>query len=277
MRHWSLKDLNHDISFNWTMEGNLPLKNKDLITDFPILDKERVDQLEALQKKLKCRFKNLHLLNTTLTHKSFANESKDRNVLIDDNERLEFLGDAILSYIITDSLLERFPNHTEGMLSKLRAHLVSENVLSSIAMKYRLGEYLLLGKGEENTGGRFKKSILANCFEALLAGIYMDQGLEITRNFITKSFQPFIDELSQNNFVPDFKTILQEYAQGALNCTPSYQVTSQNGLDHEKVFEVTLIINKKTYGMGEGRSKKEAEQKAACEALRNMKIDGLKF
>ena len=250
--------------------------DKKFINDLPI-DRFRTNRLEVLQKNIKCKFKNLLFLNQALTHKSYANESKDRNLLIEDNERLEFLGDAILGYIITDFLIEKFPNHTEGMLSKLRAHIVSENILASIAGQNKLGDYLLLGKGEENTGGRSKKSILANTLEALLAGIYLDQGLGAVKKFIVWNFQPYIDEADQNNFIPDFKTILQEYSQGKLSCTPIYRVTGQNGLDHEKVFEVKLVINKKTYGVGEGRSKKEAEQKAAHQALKNMRVDGVNF
>lgn len=249
-------------------------KLKDFESEYYPLDEQRIIQLKSLQKIIRCNFKNLAFLNQALTHKSYANESKDKNIIVEDNERLEFLGDAVLGYVITDLLMNTFPEYTEGMLSKLRAHVVSENILASISIQTKLGEYLLLGRGEESTGGRAKKSILADCFEALLAGIYLDQGLEAVRRFIIRKFSPYVEEASQKNFIPDFKTILQEYAQGKLNCTPTYRVTGQNGLDHEKVFEVKLLINKKTYGTGEGRSKKEAEQQAAYQALKSMNIEG---
>jgi len=241
------------------------------------MDEERINRLKELQQSIGCQFKNLAILNQALTHKSYANEAKDRNLFIEDNERLEFLGDAILSYVITEFIMEKFPEYTEGMLSRLRAHLVSETILASIASKNSLGNYLLLGKGEEISGGRLKKSILADCLEALFAGIYLDQGLDAVREFIIKNFHPYIEETTQKNFIPDFKSILQEYVQGKLNCTPIYRVTSQNGLDHEKIFEVKLTIDQTTYGIGEGRSKKEAEQKAAYHALKKMNIDGLDF
>jgi ribonuclease-3 len=241
------------------------------------MDEERINRLQEFQSNIQCRFNNPAILNQSLTHKSYANEAKDRNLLIEDNERMEFLGDAILCYVMTDFIMEKFPEYTEGMLSKLRAHLVSENILASIAIKSNVGNYLLLGKGEESSGGRSKKSILADCMEALFAGIYLDQGLESVRNFIIQNFLPYIEEATQRNFIPDFKTILQEYAQGKLNCTPIYRVTNQNGLDHEKIFEVRLTIDQTTYGTGEGRSKKEAEQKAAYHALKKINIDGLDF
>lgn len=257
------------------MENIVKKKKKTPATIIHSMSEERIKELSPLQQKLKYEFHNISFLNNALTHKSFANESKDKKLYIEDNERLEFLGDAILGYIITDFLMEKFPNYSEGMLSKLRAHVVSENILAPIASNNDLGNYILLGKGEENSGGRLKKSILANCFEALIAGIYLDRGLEAVRKFVIQNVKPFIEEANKKDFIPDFKTLVQEYSQGKLNCTPIYRVTGQNGLDHEKIFEVKLIINNKTFGFGEGRSKKDAEQKAAYEALKNLKFKGL--
>ena len=227
-----------------------------------------ITDLKELQKTLSYKFKNEAILAQALTHKSYANEKKG---IIKDNERLEFLGDAVLDLSISHLIMERFPDLSEGDMSKLRASVVNENYLAMMAEEFELNQYLLLGHGEELSGGRNKPSILADSFEAVIAAIYLDGGFDAAFKTVSRHF---IDLLSKTDLYGDYKTRLQELTQERLKCMPSYTLKSTSGPDHARVFEVELHIEGKLYGDGKGKTKKEAEQKAAKEALENIAKHG---
>ena len=220
-----------------------------------------------LQRNIDYRFHNTQLFTQSLTHRSYLHQGKEEG---EDNERMEFLGDSVIELAVSHILLTRFPHITEGGLSKTRAVLVKETPLASLARKVGLGETLLLGRGEEETGGREKDSILAGAIEALAAAVYLDGGYEEAFRVIEKLYTPLLEDMKGELLDPDFKTRLQEYTQKHLNSTPDYIVTDEEGPDHDKIFEVVISVGGKTYGMGRGRSKKEAEQRAAEEALRSL-------
>ena len=223
--------------------------------------------LRSLQTNIAYRFHNMRLLTQALTHSSYLHQSNGEG---EDNERLEFLGDSVIELAVSHLLVSRFPHIAEGGLSKARAVLVKEATLASLARTVGLGEMLLLGCGEEETGGREKDSILADGFEALAAAIYCDGGYEEAFQVIEKLYTPLIEGMNEELLDQDFKTKLQEYTQRHLNSTPHYIVTDEEGPDHDKTFEVVISIEGKTYGMGRGRSKKEAEQQAAEAALMSL-------
>ena len=218
--------------------------------------------LSSLQLKIGYRFSDESLLRDALTHKSFVNENKSLNVK--NNERLEFLGDAVLDLVISELLYSIFPELNEGPLSKKRASIVREESLSLIAREIGLGDYILLGKGELLSGGREKSSLLADAFEALVAALYLDGGLEMLKGIIKKIFIPLID--SPLGFA-DFKSDLQELCQKEKRGDILYTVVSESGPDHDKVFHIELTIAGRKVSAGKGRSIKEAEQMAARKAL----------
>ena len=223
------------------------------------------------------QFNDIDLLHQACTHKSYVNEQSEEAG--GDNERLEFLGDAVLDLVISDHLMERFPQLPEGGLTKLRAGLVSETGLSKIAEAIGLGQYLFLGKGEVLTGGREKKSILSSSLEALIAAIYVDtreEGLYTVQQVIHRLFENEIPRDTASFFSRDFKSELQEYVQKKFHAITTYKVFNASGPDHQKEFEVMVIIDEKEQGRGKGASKKQAEQlaaKAALSALRAMEAE----
>jgi len=229
------------------------------------MEKERKKALKTFQKKFRYRFKDLNLLDQSLRHRSFAHEIHD--VAYEDNERLEFLGDAVLDLIIGHLLLERYPDFSEGDLSKLRAATVNSSRLAKVARDLSLGEYLHLGKGEEMTRGREKGSILAGSLEAVIAAIYLDGGFKKAFKVISGLFSPYLEAGEKEGPHQDFKTKLQEVSQWHFRAAPRYLLTKEFGPDHAKVFGVKVVIEKKVVGFGSGRSKKEAEQKAAQNTL----------
>ncbi|MFH1626247.1 MAG: ribonuclease III [Pseudomonadota bacterium] len=229
------------------------------------MERNGVTKLKELQRKISYKFKNLNLLKQALTHRSFANE--DQSGLADDNERLELLGDAVLDLVITHLLMNRFPHYTEGDLSKARAAMVNERRLSSIARGLGLGDYLFLSKGEELTKGRDKDSILAAAFEALVGSIYLDRGFRKVYKVMVRHFSSILDTEKERGFYKDFKTQLQEHSQSCFKTTPRYILAGESGPDHDKTFHINILINGKLFGEGSGKSKKEAEQKAAKVAL----------
>ena len=224
-----------------------------------------ITDLKELQKTLSYDFKDEGILAQALTHKSYANEKKG---IIKDNERLEFLGDAVLDLSISHLIMERFPNLSEGHMSKLRASVVNENYLAVMAEEFELSQYLLLGHGEELSGGRNKPSILADSFEAVIAAIYLDGGFDAAFKTVSRHF---IDLLSKTDLYGDYKTRLQELTQERLKCMPVYSLKGASGPDHARSFEVELHIEGKLYGTGKGKTKKEAEQGAAKEALGKLR------
>lgn len=219
-------------------------------------------QVDALERALGVRFKDRALLRAALTHRSFAFEQE----LDLTNERLEFLGDAVLGLVVTDLAYRHFPDLPEGDLAKLRAAAVNMTTLADIARQLRLGEEVLLGKGEELSGGRNKTSILADAMEAVLGAVYLDRGLKVAWQVVERLFWPRMAAYARGEGGRDYKTSLQELAAQDIGSVPQYRIREE-GPDHAKEFTATVFLAGKPYGRGRGRSKKEAEQEAAREAF----------
>ena len=225
--------------------------------------------LETLQQKIGYKFKNEKLLYEALSHSSFANENKkSRN----SNERLEFLGDSVLSIVVSDYIFKHFTHIPEGELTKLRASLVCESSLFEFAKKIDLGSHIFLGKGEEMTGGRERPSIISDAFEAVIPAIYLDGGMEAVAPYILSFIPKDITPKGSSSF-HDYKTSLQEIIQKNPEEKIEYFLKSESGPDHDKKFTVQVLLNNNVIGEGTGRSKKTAEQAAAKEALALMGID----
>ncbi len=226
--------------------------------------------LEKLQDSLGYRFHNLGLLRQAMVHRSFAHEHARQAPA--DNETLEFLGDAVLGLAISHLLFSRFPQCTEGELSRLRSLLVNEKQLAGLAAQMDLGSCLLLGKGEERSGGRHKASLLADSLEAVLAAIYMDAGLDEVIRLVAELFASHLETSANENPLKkldrDFKTQLQELTQASFKKTPVYRLEAEEGPDHDKRFSVSVRIEDRVLAHGSGRSKKEAQQQAARRALK---------
>lgn len=225
--------------------------------------------LESLQASLAYRFGNLNLLEEALTHKSYVNERKAAAIL--HNERLEFLGDSVLSLLISERLTYLLPNAQEGALAKLKARLISEKLLSEIARRLSLGHFLRLGRGEERSKGRDKDSLLADALEAVIAAVYLDGGLDHARRLVEVLFDREFSLVVTQRHRPgadDYKTQFQEWCQKRYDTLPQYAIVRESGPDHDKRFEVELTVQGQVVGRGTGRTKKEAEQTAAQEALK---------
>jgi ribonuclease III len=225
---------------------------------------ENPDMTE-LSERLEYQFKNDELLAQAFRHASYVNEVGDCD--LKDNETLEFLGDAVLDLAVGHILMELFKSANEGELSKCRASVVSERGLFDLARELRLGDYLLLGRGEELSGGREKPSILANTLEALVGAIYLDAGFPKTREIIHKLFISTIERMEIETLRSDYKSLLQEYTQQRFKSRPEYLLLSERGPAHERTFRIAIYLNGELKAEGEGKSKKEAEQEAAREAL----------
>ena len=222
--------------------------------------------MEAFEKNLRYTFKNKNLLENALTHSSYANEIRNG---IASNERLEFLGDSVLSIVVSKYLFEKFSHLPEGELTKLRASLVCEKSLCGFARELDLGKYLKLGKGEEKGGGRERDSILADAFEAVLAAMFLDGGMEIAKKHVMRFVIPELSH-SEDEVFKDYKTALQEIIQRNPEESVAYFLTGESGPDHDKLFEVEVRLNSNVIGTGKGKSKKRAEQMAAKQALELM-------
>jgi len=232
------------------------------------MDNERLAQLESFEKILGHTFIDKDLLDTALVHRSFLNECPAG--ARGDNERLEFLGDAVLELCVSDLLMKRYRDYDEGKLSRLRAAVVNEQSLARLAERFRIGDYILLGKGEETSGGRTKSSILSNAFEAVVAAVYLDSGFDRTANFISGIFLPLI-ETEENDFpFRDYKTALQGLCQNRFRVTPRYSLINEYGPDHDKIFQVKVWVTEEISAWGIGKNKKEAEQQAARRALETL-------
>lgn len=221
-----------------------------------------------LQSIVGYTFNEIERLRQAVTHSSFANEH--RNMYIKDNERLEFLGDAILDLIISEYLFNKYKEMPEGDLSKIRASIVCEASLAKIARKINLGEYILLGKGEEMTGGRTRASILADAFEAVTGSIFVDGKFEDVREFLQRTLINEVDDISIQDLYTDYKTLLQENIQRESTLPIRYEVVEEKGPDHDKNFYVAVYHGEVSLGKGVGKSKKEAEQDAAKIAIDNL-------
>lgn len=220
--------------------------------------------MDELENKLGYSFADRSLLNTALSHSSYANENRSES-----NERLEFLGDSVLGQVVARHLFLTYPKMPEGQMTRLRAELVCEQALFSVAKKLELGRFIKLGKGEEHTGGRQRESILADAVEAVLAAMYLDGGMEVAQRFID-SF--VLADLSVRESAPssDYKTALQEKVQRKPGQSLSYETVSESGPDHNKIFTVKVLLNGRDIGTGEGHTKKEAEQFAAKNGLEDI-------
>ncbi len=224
------------------------------------LSKERRSQLAAFQKKANIRFRSLELLNLSFTHRSCGNEDPNRG---QNNERLEFLGDAVLGLVSATCLYELLGERSEGELARIKSYVVSEEVLSELARGLGLDSQLLLGRGEEQSGGRAKKAILADATEALIGAYYLDSGFDAAFRFVRGLIEPEIAKVLQNRHHKDYKTLLQEYAQKYHKSYPLYRLVRKAGPDHDRTFWVSCEVAGADYGPHEGKNKKEAEQSAA--------------
>lgn len=224
---------------------------------------------KELEQKIGYTFSDKKKLTLALTHSSYANEHKSQGIIC--NERLEFIGDSVLGFICAELIYNKFPSKPEGELSKLRSSLVCETALNGYAQQINLGKSLLLGHGEDLAGGRERPSILADAFEALIAAIYMDGGMQKAKDFVIPYLmQAITNDTKTHNLNRDYKTALQEIAQKNPGEIISYAVISESGPDHNKRFEVSVYLNSNLLASGNGRSKKEAEQNAAQQALKLM-------
>lgn len=226
------------------------------------------EKFEELQKQLGLFFDNKNLLYNAFTHSSFVNEHRRRN--FEDNEILEFLGDVVLELTVSKFLFLMFPKMTEGELTKLRAAIVCEPSLVVFANELKFGHYVLLGKGEEITGGRERPALLADCFEAFVGALYLDQGLETVVGFLEKVVFPKV-ELGTFSTVVDFKSQLQEMVQQSNSGVLAYEIVKENGPAHNRTFVSSVTLSGEVLGEGHGKSKKEAEQKAAQTAMSALK------
>jgi ribonuclease III len=228
------------------------------------------DEFEGLQRAVQYRFRDRGLLEHAMTHTSRANEDVSGGVR--DNESLEFLGDAVLGFVIADLLFREFPEFDEGEKSKTKATLVSTATLARQAERLQLGEHLLLGRGEEKTGGRRKQALLADGYEALIAAIYLDGGIDQARTFITREFAPLVAEIRNHGVAGgDYKSALQELLQARDLPLPDYRLVGTVGPDHQKKFHVEVVVNGESLGQAIGPSKKDAEQEAARAALERLR------
>ncbi|MCX7945055.1 MAG: ribonuclease III [Deltaproteobacteria bacterium] len=228
-----------------------------------MIDKHFSELIQGASKDIGYKFKNSSLLLEALTHKSYANENK----LNYNNERLEYLGDSIIDFAIAYILFNQFSKSNEGLLSRFRAALVNEKKLSEIARRINLNKYIILGKGERLTSGNEKDSILCGTYEAVIAAIFLDSNLNSVLKIVKKHFEKEFENITSKDIMQDYKTAILIFCQEKYKITPSYELVSQTGPDHDCTFEVKIMINGSEYGRGSGKTKKEAEQQAAKEAI----------
>jgi len=233
------------------------------------MDPKSLEELNELQERIGIAFNDIEILNTAFIHPSYTNEQNP--VGYENNQRLEFLGDAVLELVVSHYLYEKYPAMDEGRMTKARAYTVCEQSLAQAAKNMSLMDFIVLGKGEENTGGREKPSIMADTFESLVGAIYLDKNLDTAREFIIKNLKDTIQRAAEGEDARDYKTLLQEILQKSSPDRVCYEVVKEEGPDHAKVFYVEVLWQGKVRGMGSGKSKKEAEQLAAKQALDNLK------
>lgn len=227
--------------------------------------------LASLQKSLGITFNDSSQLELALIHSSYVNESAD--LALASNERLEFLGDAVLGMVIAEKLHQDLPHATEGEMTKLRAALVNQDTLARLAKTMRLGDYLYLGRGEEASGGRAKQANLASTLEAVIAATFLDQGLTTTRSFILRLFQEELARAMRQGAAVNYKSQLQELLQARGQPPPSYWLVAASGPDHDRLFTVEVRVGDRSLGRGTGKSKKQAETEAARAALESLRPD----
>jgi ribonuclease III len=236
--------------------------------------KNRYRQIDKFLSTINIKFKSKSLINRALTHRSYVNETGSQTK---DNERLEYLGDSVLALVVNEYLYKHFEEYKEGNLAKIKSAVVSETTLARVSHRLNLGSFILMGKGEEQCGGRERPSILANTFEAVIGAIYLDSGLKDCRRFILSLLKSDIERIDNLTYLRDPKTTLQEYVQKKYKDRPVYEVVEEKGPDHNKEFIVRLLINGKEVHLGEGSSKRKAEMNAAMETLRKIEGGELKI
>jgi ribonuclease-3 len=237
--------------------------------DFPALGPGRKKELTAFLRSAGIKFRNLELLNLSFTHRSVSNEAVCRG----NNERLEFLGDAVLGAVCATVLYERFGEKSEGELAKIKSVVVSEHVLAAIARDLQVDNALILGRGEELSGGRRKNAILADALEALFGALYLDSGFEAAFSFVERCISPEIGRVVEEKYHQDYKSLLQELSQRRFKTYPHYRLINRTGPEHERLFRMEVQVDGQVYGPGMGRSKKGAEQEAARMALEQLAAD----
>jgi ribonuclease-3 len=233
-----------------------------------------MSELAAAEVSLGLNFHDKTLLRRALTHRSYVNEYTD--FPLEDNERLEFLGDAVLDFVTAEYLYHRCPEMSEGQLTSLRAALVRTETLAGFASEIGLGRYIFLGRGEEEHGGRTRPAILCDCYEALVGAVHLDQGLESAKAFVINNIQSAILRILENDTDKDPKSLLQEMSQQHRRITPTYRTIAEHGPDHAKEFTVAAMIGRETYGVGVGNSKQTAAQAAAGVALERLEQEVLR-
>lgn len=235
------------------------------------MNSDRKRELREFEKIIGVHFDRLELLNVALTHSSYANQ---QNLKYNDhNERLEFLGDSVLSMAVSDYLYKKYRTKHEGKLTRIRAGVVCESSLVEISRKLNVSKYIRIGKGEELSGGREKDSLLADACEGIIASIYLDRGFEAAKDFIIGHLEEKIGAIVADHNYNDYKSKLQEYVQKNLMAAIKYNVKEESGPAHDKTFEIEIYLDNTCYGMGIGKSKKEAEQNAAREALKKLGVE----
>ena len=223
---------------------------------------------QDLQQTIRIAFRDTSLLEQAFIHSSYVNENPDSP--LSDNERLEFLGDALLSFIVTEKLYHEFPHLAEGELTEIRVSLIREETLAQLASELNLGDYLYLAKGEELTGGRHRQSNLADTFEALIGAIFLDQGLTATRDFVLRKLHSQLEQIKTEGIGQNYKALLQEFTQAKYKLLPTYRIVEVSGPDHDKNFTVEVTLEDRILGTGSGKSKRSAEMEAAHSAWEKL-------
>jgi ribonuclease III len=236
------------------------------------VDEERLVSLKEFEERLGHQFKEIKWLDQALTHKSFIYETNHPEKVA--NEVLEFLGDSVLNLAVSHLLLKKFPDAQEGTLSMMRSQLVKRSSLASLSKELQLEGYLLLGKSQQLNGGMQKSSILANAYEALIGAVFMDSGFNRASEIIQEHFEPYLQTKTPSVLFNDFKSLLQIYSQQSHGVSPQYRVMNESGPDHDKWFQASVTIGGEVKGLGWGKSKKEAEQEAAKNALEVLNSEG---
>lgn len=233
----------------------------------PAVSPERRKELRLFEKHASIRFRRLDLLNLSFSHRSYANENPGVG---DNNEKLEFLGDSVLGLVISEYLFKTLPDKAEGDLARIKSFVVSENSLATVAKALKVDNFILIGKGEEYSGGRSKKAILADCMEAIIGAYFLDSGFDPSRKFILRFLVPEINKVLEDRHKKDYKTLLQELVQKSHKSYPRYNLVEKTGPDHDRTFWIEVRINNRSFGPGKGKNKKEAEQNAASIAYKSL-------
>ena len=234
--------------------------SKNIPFSSPLINAVRKRELFDFQQLSSLKFKDENILNLAFCHRSYTNEYPTP---IDNNEKLEFLGDSVLGLIVADHLYHLYPKSTEGELAKIKSYVVSESCLVKVAKKIKIENYILIGKGEEYSGGRNKSALLADCTEAIIGAYFLDSGFKLVSDFVLSYLKEEIEQVNDKKHYRDYKTLLQEIIQKMFKSCPRYKISSIDGPDHDRIYHMEVVINDKTFGPGTGPNKKKAEQEAA--------------